>query len=92
MRLRNPNLRFYLLFCEKEEALELLDVFPYAEEFLQVWIQRNYPVSKCTREEVACLPEFNKKQERFLDSLVRPWEDLPIRDWYADIAEKKEKV
>jgi nicotinic acid phosphoribosyltransferase len=85
--MRNPNLRFYLLFCEKEAALELLEVFPYAGEFLDIWIQRAYPVSKCTREEIACLPEFTRKQERFLDSLFRPWEEEPIGSWYA---EKKE--
>jgi hypothetical protein len=87
----NPNYRFYKLFCKKEQALDLLQRFPYMEEFIQVWIQRNYPVSKCTREQVACLPIFNAKQIEFLDNCYRPFETDPVRDHFASWYEKKQE-
>lgn len=88
MRLTNLNRKLYLaLPISREAALELFEVFPFFGEFLDIWIQRNYPVSKCTREEIACLPEFTKEQEVALDSLFRPWEE-PISTWYATRTEK----
>jgi hypothetical protein len=81
--MRNPNLILYRCFLSKEDAENLLLVFPYFEEFLDTYIQRNYPISKCTKEMVACLPKFTPKEEKFLDACYRNFEETPIKDWYA---------
>lgn len=88
--MRNPNYKLYRTFLSKQDAENLLLVFPYFEEFLDTFIQRNYPISKCTKEMVALLPEFTPEEEKFLTSLYRNFEDKPIRNWYADYGKEEE--
>jgi hypothetical protein len=40
---------------------------------------------------VACLPQFNPRQEKFLDSLYRNFEENPIRNHFADWYAKKQE-
>jgi hypothetical protein len=74
----------YLNLVSREKADYLFETFPYFEEFLDCFAQRNYPVSKCTREMVDLLPQFTKKEEKLIDSLIRPFETDPVACWYLN--------
>jgi hypothetical protein len=81
--MRNPNLILYQKLVSKEEADYLYETFPYFDEFLEAYFYRRFAYSKCQKEICALLPQFTPKEEKFLDSLIRPL-DNPIADWYLN--------
>lgn len=81
----DPNIRMYSVIpgVTKDIARVLVDRFPYFTDFMDIWIQKDYPISKLTKSQVDNIPILEDKSIQFLNKLCRPLEE-PILVWYGE--------